>query len=178
MFSPCKAGAGPFFFKCIMNCLKSPLLIKQVFDNSFGLKEDWICLFACGEVSDFEVEIRQISVNWQRPVQTDTPPPHMQAGQWQTSSEDQSMATRGYFSSVLLCMPASSLKFESIFFQRLCLFACCMWKHAQWYLANNIRDGKSNNLQLFIKNSLRTAFTARLTFVSRELKHSSGTIIH
>lgn len=50
------------------------LLIKQVLDSGCGLTEHWICLFACGGVSDFEVEIRQISVNWQRPVQTDTPP--------------------------------------------------------------------------------------------------------
>lgn len=177
MFSPCKAGAGPFFFKCIMNCLKSPLLIKQVFDNSFGLKEDWICLFACGEVSDFEVEIRQISVNWQRPVQTDTPPACKQgSGKLPLRTRVWQLGAIFQLCCFVCQLPPLSLSLS--FFQRLCLFACCMWKHAQWYLANNIRDGKSNNLQLFIKNSLRTAFTARLPFVSRELKHSSGTIIH
>ncbi len=75
----CLQGGGRALFKCIMKRLAGPLLIKQVFDSGFGLKEDWICLFACGEVSDFEVEIRQISVNWQRPVQTDTPPAYKQS---------------------------------------------------------------------------------------------------
>lgn len=80
---PARRGLGTFL-KCIMNCLAGLLLIKQVFDSGFGLKEDWICLFACGEVTDFEVEIRQISVNWQRPVQTDTPPAYKRG----TSSQD------------------------------------------------------------------------------------------
>lgn len=73
-----QGGGRALFFKCIMNCLAGPLQIKQVFDSGFGLKEGWICLFACGEESDFEVQIRQISVNWQRPVQTDTPPAYKQ----------------------------------------------------------------------------------------------------
>lgn len=36
---PARRGQGTFFI-CIMNCLAGPLLIKQVFDSGFGLKED------------------------------------------------------------------------------------------------------------------------------------------
>lgn len=110
---PARRGQGTFFI-CIMNCLAGPLLIKQVFDSGFGLKEDWICLFACGEVSDFEVEIRQISVNWQRPVQTDTPPAYKQGSGtssedqlgWIQHQSDQSMATPATFQTLFfVCQP-------------------------------------------------------------------------
>lgn len=142
-----------------MNCFAGPLLIKQVFDSGFGLKEDWICLFACGEASDFEVEIRRISVNWQRPVQTDTPPAYKQdsnALPHRTSSTESDRAEQGdssYFSCIVLLMSGSSHTFSLpfLFLFSFKLGACESMKTDCWHTSCD-RDENTNSWQILIKD--------------------------